>query len=88
MENKAKDSVRVRLEKLRIVREKEIPFQEQKMESFADSFCKAVESINVRSRANALSQGEPSISSIYSGMNSVRNFFLLLLWSVQHCNRY
>lgn len=57
MENKAKDSVRVRLEKLRIVREKEIPFQEQKMESFADSFCKAVESINVRSRANALSQG-------------------------------
>ncbi|CAK9330233.1 unnamed protein product [Citrullus colocynthis] len=58
MENKAKDSVRARLEKLRIVREKEIPFQEQKMESFADSFCKAVESINVRSRANALSQGK------------------------------
>lgn len=61
MENKANDSVRARLEKLRILRENEIPVQQQKMESFADSFYKSVESISVRSRANALSQGELSI---------------------------
>ncbi|KGN63556.1 kinetochore protein SPC25 homolog [Cucumis sativus] len=58
MENKANDSVRARLEKLRILRENEIPVQQQKMESFADSFYKSVESISVRSRANALSQGK------------------------------
>ncbi|KAA0057836.1 putative kinetochore protein SPC25 [Cucumis melo var. makuwa] len=67
MEIKATDSVRARLEKLRIVRENEIPVQQQKMESFADSFCKSVESISVRSRANALSQGELSIFFILFG---------------------
>lgn len=79
MENKAKDSVRVRLEKLQIVREKEIPFQEQKMESFADSFCKAVESINVRSRANALSQGEPSIFFNLLGNEFCAKLFFIVI---------
>lgn len=61
MENKAEDSVCERMESLRIVREKEIAVQQQKMESFADSFRKSLESITARSRENARSQGEPSI---------------------------
>ncbi|XP_022134671.1 uncharacterized protein LOC111006883 [Momordica charantia] len=58
MENKVEDSIRVKMESLRMVREKEIPVQQQKMESFADSFRKSLESITVRSRENALSQGK------------------------------
>ncbi|XP_023516085.1 probable kinetochore protein SPC25 [Cucurbita pepo subsp. pepo] len=58
MENKAEDSVCERMESLRIVREKEIAVQQQKMESFADSFRKSLESITARSRENARSQGK------------------------------
>ncbi|XP_022988402.1 probable kinetochore protein SPC25 isoform X2 [Cucurbita maxima] len=53
MENKAEDSVCERMESLRIVREKEIAVQQQKMQSFADSFRKSLESITARSRENA-----------------------------------
>ena len=61
MENKVEDSIRAKMESLRMVREKEIPFQLEKMESFADSFRKSLESISAKSQENALSQGEPSI---------------------------
>ncbi|XP_022921533.1 probable kinetochore protein SPC25 isoform X2 [Cucurbita moschata] len=58
MENKAEESVCARMESLRIVREKEIAVEQQKMESFADSFRKSLESITARSRENARSQGK------------------------------
>ncbi|XP_023530760.1 probable kinetochore protein SPC25 isoform X2 [Cucurbita pepo subsp. pepo] len=56
MENKVEDSIRAKMESLRMVREKEIPFQLEKMESFADSFRKSLESISAKSQENALSQ--------------------------------
>lgn len=60
-----------------MVREKEIPVQQQKMESFADSFRKSLESITVRSRENALSQGEASIPLNLLRKELIRNRFIV-----------
>lgn len=85
MENKMEDSIRAKMESLRMVREKEIPVQQQNMEFFADSFRKSLESITERSRENALNQGELCIL-----FNLLWNEFgceMVSFWSVQICNR-
>ena len=60
MGTQAEDAVRTNMESLRLICDREIPIQRQKMDALTASFRKSLESIRARAQETAQNQGERS----------------------------
>lgn len=58
MEIREEDTVRANMDSLRLISDREIPIQQQRMGSLTASFRKSLESIGARARETVQSQGE------------------------------
>lgn len=63
------DSVRTKMESMRVICDREITINEQKMDSVTASFLQSLESIKAKSRATVQNQCENLISLPLNGYN-------------------